>query len=334
MSYSRLTASFFSLFVAGTACGPGESLPPNIDAGINHDAGETCPGVCVPLPEADWNAPALVWVGAEADAPPCSAVAGAPGEYYTGYGDPDGPPCGACKCEKPSGSCKLPATMTAAAASCAEDGSAVTHTSFDPPQSWDGTCTSSNAIPGVKLCGGAPCVQSVTIAPLMLTQGGCLPVEPPNNQPPPAWKTFVRACVRDSFPPSCSVEIGVCAPRPPSQAFRICTLRRGDADKLDCPSTYPDRSVFYDGPVPDCSPCACGVPSPSSCNGSISFFQDGACGTPPLQTINVNAKGPKCTDVLPGSALASKVASELSYSGGYCTPSGGVPLATVICCIP
>jgi hypothetical protein len=114
----------------------------------------------------------------------------------------------------------------------------------------------------------------------------------------------------------------------------VCTLRSGDAAKLKCPMGYPDKSVFYDDPVPDCSPCACGVPTAGSCTGSISLFQNGACGAQPFQVVSVNAEGPMCTDVPSGSALGSKAASELSYSGGSCTPSGGVPLATVICCVP
>ena len=277
--------------------------------------------------------PALVWMGAEADAPPCSAVPGAPFEYYTGYGDPEGPPCGACKCETPSGSCELPATLTAAAASCAGDGSGVAHTSFDPPASWDGTCTTSNAIPAGKLCGGVPCVQSVTVAPLTLKQGGCLPIEPANH-PPPIWKTFARACVRNSGIHDCGTEIGACAPQPPSAEFRICTLRTIESASLDCPSGYPDKSIFYDDPVPYCSPCACGIPDGGFCTGSISLFQDGACGAQPLHVVDVDAKGPTCADVPPGSALGSKTASDPSYSGGYCTPSGGAPSVTVICCIP
>lgn len=338
MRNSRLTASFFAVFAAisGNACGPAESLPPTNDAGVTDDAGDAgdaCAGVCAPHVPLSWSVLAFVWVGAQADAPPCSAVAGVSGEFYTGYGDPEGPLCGACKCEAPTGSCELPATLTAAAATCPGDGSGVAHTSFDPPVSWDGTCTTSNAIPAGELCGGTPCVQSVTIAPLTLKQGGCLPVEP-TNHPPPTWKTFVRACDLKSFPRDCGTMGGVCSPRLPSAEFRLCTLRQVDSADVECPAAYPDKSVFYDDPVPYCSPCACGVPTDGSCTGSISLFQNSACSAQPFQVVNVDAKGPTCTDVPPGSALGSKTASKPSYSGGSCTPSGGIPPATVICCIP
>jgi hypothetical protein len=76
------------------------------------------------------------------------------------------------------------------------------------------------------------------------------------------------------------------------------------------------------------------VPIGSSCAGSISLFQNGACGAPPLQAVKINAEGPTCTDLPPGSALGSKTASEPSYYGGSCAPSSSASLATVICCIP
>jgi hypothetical protein len=334
MNGSRLTNTFSVIFVvAGIGCGPSESLPPNNDAGTTNDAGTSCNGQCVPgLPE-DWRGPALLWTGAEAAAPHCSEVAGAPLEVYTGYADPNGPPCGACKCDPPIGSCALPATVTAAAASCAGDGSGVAHTSFDPPASWGGTCTAANAIPAGKLCGGVPCVQSVTIAPLTLTQGGCLPIEPP-QVPPPTWKTFARACSKASFPTGCGTEGGACAAAPPSPELKTCIHHKGEPAEYPCPSTYPIQSVFYAGPAPICSPCACGAPEGSTCTGSIGLFSDAACGAPLGAPASLNAKDPTCVDVPPGSALGSKTASEPSYYASSCEPSGGAPLGTVFCCRP
>jgi hypothetical protein len=319
--------------------------PPANDAGPAGDAGGTCDGQCVPgLPE-NWRGPALLWVGDEAAAPHCSEVAGAPLEVYTGYGDLDAPTtCGACACDAPIGSCALPATLTAAAASCAGDGPGVAHTSFDPPASWGGTCTASNAIPTGKLCGGVPCVQSVTIAPLTLTQGGCLPIEPANVQAPPVWKTFARACSPMTSTAGCGTEGGACAPRAPSSKFRICTHDRGKPSELPCPAAYPDRSIFYkdfvDGRT--CEPCTCGAPEGSTCTASIGLFSDGACGAPLVVPIfSIDATGPACFDINPtGPALGSKSASEPTFTHGTCKASGGKPtgeasgdVATVFCCI-
>jgi hypothetical protein len=219
----------------------------------------------------------------------------------------------------------------------------VTHTSFDPPASWGGTCTAANAIPAAKLCGGVPCVQSVTIAPLTLTQGKCLPVEPVAVPATPSWKTFARACVLNSSTQICGTVGGSCAPRPPSAEFRVCTTQKGDPAKIKCPASYPDRSVFYedifDGIA--CSECKCDDPTGGTCTGSIGLFSDGACGAPLVgPTLSIDAKGPKCYDLPQGSALGSKSASQPIFTAGACAATGGelkngtLPfVATVICCL-
>jgi hypothetical protein len=320
--------------------------PTASDAGVD-DAGGTCAGPCVPTIPADWSGPALVWMGAEADAPACSAVAGAPGHFYEGHADLDAPiVCGACTCDPPSGSCALPATLTASAATCAGDGPGVPHTPFNPPPKWDGTCTAANAIPGGKLCGGVPCVQSVTIGPLTKTEGGCLPIEPVNVQPPATWKTFARACVASSVAHyDCGTLAGACAPRPPSAEFRLCALRIGDPTKAKCPEGYPDRSVFYDSYLDarSCKPCTCGAPHGSTCTGSISIFNNDACSNAPLViSLGLDATGPKCSDVSPGSALLSKSATAPTFTSGACVAEGGTPdtqalpdpgTAEIICCL-
>lgn len=332
MKRPRLTAVFSAL--VAVACGPAESGPPDRDAGTSNDAGETCSGVCAPGAPAGWGGPALFWAGAETDAPHCADVPGAPYQYYIGYANSNEPLCGVCKCDQPIGSCAWPAAVTAAAASCAGDGTGVAHTSFDSPEGWGGLCTAENAIPAGKLCSGVPCVQSVTIAPLTLTQGGCLPIEPPQG-PPPTWKTFARACVANPFPQPCDNNLAqVCVAASPRPEFRLCTIKIGAHLQTKCPPGYPDKSIFYENFIPACSPCTCGVPNGASCAGSISLFQDGACGAPLLPSVNLDANGPTCTDVPPGSTLGSKVAADLDYYGGYCIPSGGAPEATVVCCQP
>ena len=316
--------------------------PAASDAGLD-DAGGTCAGQCAPHIPPGWSTPALVWVGAEAAAPPCSSVVGNPSEIYTGHADPEAPVlCGACKCDPPTGSCTLPATLTASSALCPGDGSSVVHSSFDPPASWGGTCTPANAIPAAKLCNGVPCVQSVTIAPLTIKQDDCLPIPPDNVQQPPTWKTFARACAFDSFSLTCNTT-GVCTPRPLDTAFKVCTVQAGNPNKLKCPAGYPHRSVFYDDvfEAASCSPCTCQDPTGGTCTGSIGLFSDGACGAPLLgPTLSIDAKGPKCYDLPQGSALGSKSASEPIFTAGACVAKGGgltngvLPLgAEVICCL-
>jgi hypothetical protein len=329
MNTSRLTAILAGLAVQ--ACWPTESFPPQEDAGAPMpDAAETCKGLCVPVSPAGWSEAALVWVGNEADAPPCPADAVS--EFYTGHGYRDGPiPCSACTCDKPTGSCALPATLTAAAASCADDGSGVAHTSFDPPASWDGFCSGEIAIPAGKLCGGVPCVQSVTIAPLK--PSGCLPNGNTNASPPP-WDTFVRVCLDTPYPLRCTTNSGVCVTVPPGPEFKQCIIQRGYPPVLPCPPNYPDKRIFYDGAAPYCAPCACRAPTGNTCAGSIALFEDGVCGSALGAAVSLDASGPTCIDVPPGSALGSKIASDPIFKPGSCTPTGGAPEGMMICCQP
>ena len=321
--------------------------PPAADGGVPEDGGTPCPGDgrCVPRAPEAWIGPVILWTGPEANAPLCPPSAGF--EAYVGYADLDAPTtCGACKCDPPIGSCALPATMTAAAGSCPGNGPGVVHTSFDPPMNWGGTCTAANSVNAGKLCGGVPCVQSVTIAPLTLTQGGCLPIEPVNVQAPPAWKTFARACGGTPSPSICGSNVAVCAPPAPGPEFKTCVFYRGKPSKVTCPSAYPDRSVFYQGIIDtrSCEPCTCGAPEGSTCTGSIGLFSDAACGSPlGLPTFPVDATGPACFDIKPaGPALGSKAASEPLFTPGTCKASGGKPqndasgdpeIATVFCCL-
>lgn len=345
MKSSSLIAVFSMILtvIAEVSCGPAESLPPTTDAGTsngggtsndggtNNDADSQCAGQCVPGLPGEWRGPVLLWVGDEAAAPPCPTNARL--EIFAGYGDSSGPPCGACKCDQPIGSCELPSKLTSSSALCAGDPQGTFQFYFDPPLNWDGTCTTANALAAQKICGGVPCVQSVTIAPMTMTQkGGCLPIEPP-PAPPSVWQTFARACSDSSFAKDCGTMVGACAAIPPGPEFKTCIHLKGDPVTLHCPATYPIPSVFYTDAAPLCSPCACGAPTGSTCAGTIEIFQNGTCGAPLAPPIAIDEIGPKCVDVTPGSGLGSKTAS-VSYNPGACTPSGGASQGRVFCCLP
>jgi hypothetical protein len=328
---SACFVAIFSLIATG-ACGPVESLP-QPDAGPPpSDAGVVCPGVCVKANLDEWVGPELVWMGDEADAPPCPTIALLEG--FTGHGYVDGPiHCGACSCGPTSGSCMLPATVTAAAASCAGDGSGVAHTSSDPPAGWAGLCNGESAIPAGKLCGGVPCVQSITIAPAMPVQTGCLPIANTNASPPP-WNRFARACRTTASRDGCPANDEVCTAAAPGPEFKQCISIVGNIAAWECPASYPERSIFYDRDVPTCAPCACDFPTGSTCTGSIELYQDGSCSTPLGTSISINATDPVCVDVPPGSGLGSKSATSVFYQPGSCTPSGGTPEGKIFCCVP
>ena len=304
-----------------------ENDPDAGDAGA--DTGETCSGACLPGRPSLWDGPYLLWTGNEADAPNCADLPGALREVYSGHAELDAPThCDACACAPPTGSCGLPTTLTASAATCAGDGPGVAHTPFDPPTKWGGTCTPEDAIPAGKLCGGVPCVQSVTIAPLTLNESECVPIQPPNVQPAPTWKKFARACTKDQSLQLCSAHDGFCMPAAPGPQFKQCIDFRldsqGESGLSQCPPEYPEKSIFYDYFTDNrsCPACTCAPPKGSTCTGSIGLFSDAACGAPLLgPIIPLDAKDSPCHDIIPaGSALGSKSASEPIFTPGQCAP--------------
>ncbi len=135
--------------------------------------------------------------------------------------------CGACTCAPPAGSCKLPTSLTTAAASCAGDNPSVAHLPFNPPADWTGTCSTENRIPAGKLCDGVPCVQSVTSAPLTMMEGGCLPITAPQIKPPLASAIFARGCLGDRGP-GCAGISDLCKPAAPGPEFKQCIFHAGD----------------------------------------------------------------------------------------------------------
>jgi hypothetical protein len=300
-----------------------ENDPDAGDAGT--DAGETCPGACAPGPPSGWSGPYLLWTGVQADAPHCSDLPGAPREVYSGHGELDAPThCDACACAPPTGSCELPATLTASAGICPGNGPGVAHTPFDPPPKWGGTCTSENAIPSGKLCGGVPCVQSVTIGPLTLNETECVPIQPSNVQPPATWKKFARACTQEQSQVLCSLkDKDLCVLAAPGPEFKQCISFYGGTTGLSkCPPQYPKRSVFYDSFTDNrsCPACTCDPPMGSTCTGSVSIFSDAACGLSIGSSLQIDAVKGACLDLLPGASLGSKSASEPIFTPGQCAP--------------
>lgn len=310
----------------------------DLDAGTPGDAGETCAGVCLPTQPGQWIGPTLVWMGEEADAPPCPASASS--ESFTAHRPPSTPLCATtCTCALPTGSCALPATLTANSGTCQNAAGAV-HTSFDAPANWTGACTAANAIPVGQLCGGVPCLQSVMIAPLTVNESECLPIETPTVTPPP-WGTFARACVPRQAPPNCPTQNEICVPAPPTPEFKQCVATSISAAVQICPPSFPEKNFFYRDFVDNryCAPCTCGASETSTCVGSVGLFSDAACGAPLIgPTLAIDAVSPKCHDVPAGSALGTKSASEPTYTPGKCPVTGGLlgqidaALAWVICC--
>lgn len=332
-------------------------LPPVVIV-VEDDAG-ACGGVCAPIgDESDgWSPyPFLVWIGpgVNLSSTPFACPSNAKSPGFSGGNDPDASfVCGACTCEPPTGTCGLPATLTATAASCADAGPSTPTTPFDPPDGgWDGGCTTTGAIDGGQLCDGGLCVQSITVAPLTLNEAGCVPMQLTPQQPQGVpWSTIARACYGSAYGP-CADASQVCVPAPPSPSpqpspwsWSLCISQKGDDTSLgQCPTGYTVRYTFYKDAddTRACSACACGSPQGSSCSSLISVYTDSACSTPALlDAITVSASTSMCIDAEAGSPLGSKSATTPLYTPGTCPPSGGDETGTLVptnpttfCCLP
>lgn len=313
------------------------------DGGDAFDAGPigSCAEQCLPLPPSGWDNPGLVYIGPELQVPPCPT--NAPKDGYEGYADLNAPSiCGACQCKPATGSCGLPATITVSnSAACPNDGPDASLTPFDPPKGWDGGCTATDAIDGGQLCDGSPCVESLTIAPLLVREDGCAPTQAPITTDPPSWGTFTRLC-RGQPIGSCADNGLVCSPSS-APGFRACVWRYGE---FSCSSPelapYTEKHVFYDGyqDTRSCSACACDPPTGSTCSSKLSIYSDSGCATMPSYTLSIDSTGPLCDDLIPGAALGSKSATPPVYMPGVCQPTGG-PMGSAepigpstLCCIP
>jgi hypothetical protein len=356
--FVKLTLS--GAVVAALGCGTGGTMVEH-DAGVDAggagtggagtggagtggmtDAGPDGPdfcGQCAPGPADGWDNPVLLWVGPKKDAPACPLDA--PKVAFEGYADLDAPlDCGTCTCTTPTGSCALPGTMTANAASCAQNGGSTPHTLFDPSAGWDGTCDTNASIPSGKLCSGVKCVQSLSVGPLMLNEASGTPSTPPAPAAP-TWTTFGRSCKAVPRVP-CNGGQGIClASSPPG--YRVCIFH---GDEKDCTSPslspYTEKHVFYDAyqDTRACTPCTCGVPTGSSCASTVSIYTDGACSTLAYSST-VTSSGPACHDLPAGTPLGSKSATAPTYTPGSCAPDGGQPMGaatptnpSTYCCLP
>jgi len=309
--------------------------PPPVD--------DACQGECVPLFPFGWEGPALLWTGPMADqpleCPPHAPIAGFLG--YSGL-EPSPSACPVCTCEPSTGSCALPTDLTARSAICA--GTSALDTSFDAPANWDGSCTAVNAVPQGAMCGNEPCVQSLNIEAMTMTESGCTPkTQPVPNAAPGTWKTVGLACRgMEEHVGSCKDPGKICVPtsEPPPPGFTQCLFKEGD---VACPAVYTEKHVFHQGfdDKRTCTPCACGAPDGGTCTALLSVYEDTACTKLNYMTM-ISSVMSVCGDIaIAGSALGSKSATSVTYSPGACAPSGGESMgdvelvgAATFCCLP
>lgn len=285
-------------------------------------------GECVRYKTDEFQGVAMYWIGPPGEVLPCPESAPHPGTTHLAQPLNDEPlACPACSCS--SAVCALPEAIHASSAPC--PGDAGQFTSFDAPAHWsEGDCTEEGAIPAGAQCGGAFCVESLTIeAPHVLPCVASADAE--IGKPPLTWGIVAQECsIEPLSHDDCESGEG-CAPSPPP-GFKLCLYRDGDDPEVACPDPYTDeRLVVYLGAADTrgCSPCQCGEPEGADCLASIDIFTDGACGAF-LGSLPVSNANPEtCFGMPPGIGLGSKQGSFIIDIPGTCAPGESKPTGGV-----
>lgn len=304
--------------------------------GGSDDAASACAGTCVPVPPSGekWEGPGLLWIGPEGTAPACPPLA--PVVAFEAHDGLKALPasCGACSCSAASGSCAPPLSFTTSSKFCG-DGSGMI-TPFDRPPAWDGSCTAKDCISPDPTCAHPMSVQSLTAAPLVMTEQGCVPstaIAPDLGTP--TWTTAVLACRgQTTSGPGCSDPDMTCPAIPSPPDFAICLYHVSD---VSCPDSYPEKHLVYSDfdDQRACSACTCSAPAGGSCSANLHVFKDSVCSTPLLGSVPLSSLGSPCFDITPaGSPLGSKTVTALAYTPGSCAPSGGEPSGDVVATNP
>lgn len=337
-------------------CPQGEPpIPPYCDGGLDTrtDAGKGapllhCSGQCVPQAPPSWLGPELLYEGSAVFAPACPSDA--PLISFEGVSGPEALPrtCSGCVCDPPIGACDLAKTWTVSSVPCSDPSGGV-KTNFDPPMEWDGACTAGDIIQPGKLCGGKPCVASITILPPIVEESPCQPrsLDPWPSVPklhdpiPMPDDTLGRACTAPEPWPLCEEkeeEGKACLPQA-GPGFAVCVHKEGDES---CPEGFPVRSFLY-GEVDDqgsCPPCGCEPPSGGECILRAILASDPACTVMPTDIYVTTGMPFGCQDLPVGMGLGSKSAEIYSYERGSCKPTGGsmtgtlgLSKPTTFCCL-
>ncbi|MDC3987313.1 hypothetical protein [Polyangium jinanense] len=348
-------------------CDPNARLPPEeclaqLDAGTDasdsgtdtsSDASDdgtqaaTCPGRCVPEPSSesagDWpRTPMLLWLGPRELAPANCDEARKLGGYgddveffekYRRFAYLEAPPATCeCTCPASEGSCtKLPETIEVRAGTCAENGAPALP--FGGPVGWDGSCTSTNALPAGADCGGEPCAQSVYASPLPGPTSETCPsiTKPATLTKTTEWLWTGLACEAKEREGTCDPATWRCMYDLPYPWLQ-CVALRGKHDK--CPGNYDQfKPIHLYGEQPvdtrGCTACECGGnPVGSACVASLRLYDDAACSSE-FSNAPISSVIDQCTNVsLPGRALGGKAITDLAYVPGLCLATGGEPTGT------
>lgn len=294
------------------------------DAGNESDGGLgfCSSGTCAPPAPQGWRQVsfAMTWPTLP---PACPDEA--PIMAFEGTPAPPEFACPMCSCDPPGGKCNLPTKWSIKSVGC-DDPSVGVQTNFDPPTTWDGTCSDANAIALDKQCGAVPCVRSITIAPPVIEEQPCTPhAEGQADLPiPKAWNggpeaPTGRACASDKPLPECTGQ--GCTST--NTSFAACIMHEGDQV---CPGAWNGAKHVLYGQIEDsraCTPCGCDAPQGGMCQVKWRTFSTSTCSVENAALDVYSGVLPACANYMPGAALAGKTAEIINYTKGSCTPSGG-----------
>jgi hypothetical protein len=353
-------------------CDPDPLFPSKLcpgDAGTDGDADgeagpdgpgikpQSCSGRCAPFPDGTsagfWSRePLLVWAGPGAEVPEGGCPAGLAMQFDR-YADLVAPPlvCDICGCEPSEGTCSgVPEQIEIRAGSCDDPGAATLP--FGGPPAWDGACTDANALPAGAMCpagSSTPCAQYVTasVLPPPAAEKCAVTVNPvPAFGNFVGWATRVLACRGTAVEGVCGDGGGAVCVSDLPLPWHQCVWRAGLHD--ECPAPYTsDRFFTYSltgyTDKRECTPCECGAPEGSACEGALRLYGDAACGSE-FDSSALSSLDGQCVKVVPpGRAIGGKAITDHSYVPGTCVASGGEPTgeaeanetdAVTFCCLP
>lgn len=239
-------------------------------------------------------------------------------ELYTGFAPPATHTC-ECSCSSPT--CGWAGGMHTNSEDCGNaEGS--TPLPFGPSAGWSGTCSGEDPLPPDVSCGGLPCVQSVTVPPLVVSP--CEPSEPEPVLPQPGWARVIKECKQEAPLDECG-DGKSCVPLG-EPGYDICLVAEGIQE---CPDGL-FQVIYYHGVQDDraCEACSCSPPEAVVCSAYVQLYSHEACGSP-VGSLTATSKKGGCVDMPPGAGLGSVKATFAGPVGGSCQPTGGDPVGTI-----
>ncbi|MDC0749321.1 hypothetical protein [Polyangium mundeleinium] len=140
---------------------------------------------------------------------------------------------------------------------------------FSGPAGWDGSCTSTNALPAGASCGGELCAQSVRASVLPgPTSESCAPKSAaPSFTTKRVWKLGAHACMANTNDDTCgeSATRRYCVADPGPEFLFVV---HGQGVQEPCPDNYNHQrhEMYPEEPIDDrgCEACECGAPKGSA----------------------------------------------------------------------